>query len=380
MPHAVRLTDNSRIYTSVPMPTLRLLADDLTGALDSAAEFVPLTGPIPVFWPGVFPPRFPASAAIDSGTRELSAVAAVGVVADLVEHLATADIAFKKIDSLFRGPTLQEIAATFSRGFWQSCVLAPAFPHQGRITRDGRQYVRGDDGVTAVSVHLPDALCDLGVMACAGTLHQPLRPGINVFDADTDVTLEAVVRTGTRHGAPLLWIGTGGLARALTGKQSHRSVAEPLPRPILGLFGSDHPVMLRQLEACQTFWTQVNHDRIDFANVKLSHTNPVLMSLLIPPETHRADAAKNIASAIGYLCSAVDKPGTIIVAGGETLRELCTALGAAYLEVTGALLPGVPRSIVRGGQWDGVTVVSKSGAFGAPDLLRQLPIFGELPS
>jgi D-threonate/D-erythronate kinase len=38
----------------------------------------------------------------------------------------------------------------------------------------------------------------------------------------------------------------------------------------------------------------------------------------------------------------------------------------------GAILPGVPRSIMRGGRWDGVTIVSKSGAFGGPDLFQQL--------
>ena len=32
------------------MARLRLLADDLTGALDSAARFVPLTGPVAVTW------------------------------------------------------------------------------------------------------------------------------------------------------------------------------------------------------------------------------------------------------------------------------------------------------------------------------------------
>jgi hypothetical protein len=32
----------------------------------------------------------------------------------------------------------------------------------------------------------------------------------------------------------------------------------------------------------------------------------------------------------------------------------------------------VPRSILRGGRWGGVTVISKSGAFGTPALLRDL--------
>ena len=65
-------------------------------------------------------------------------------------------------------------------------------------------------------------------------------------------------------------------------------------------------------------------------------------------------------------------PGTLLVAGGETLFAVCAALGATHLEVQDHVVPGVPRSILRGGRWDGVTVISKSGAFGTPALLRDL--------
>jgi uncharacterized protein YgbK (DUF1537 family) len=65
-------------------------------------------------------------------------------------------------------------------------------------------------------------------------------------------------------------------------------------------------------------------------------------------------------------------PGTLIVAGGETLRGLCIALGATALEAVGQIEPGLPRSVLRGGRWDGVDVVSKSGAFGGPNLWRDL--------
>jgi uncharacterized protein YgbK (DUF1537 family) len=61
-----------------------------------------------------------------------------------------------------------------------------------------------------------------------------------------------------------------------------------------------------------------------------------------------------------------------VVAGGETLRSVCEAAGAHSLLVQGRLVPGVPRSVIVGGRWNGVTVVSKSGAFGHRHLLREL--------
>ena len=66
-------------------PRLRILADDLTGALDSAARFVPLVGPVPTVWNPMAVPS--GVAAIDSGTREAPPEAAAARVASLVPLL-----------------------------------------------------------------------------------------------------------------------------------------------------------------------------------------------------------------------------------------------------------------------------------------------------
>jgi hypothetical protein len=52
------------------MVNVRLIADDLTGALDTTAELVGITGPVPVFWHGAIPSELPVNAPLDSGTRE----------------------------------------------------------------------------------------------------------------------------------------------------------------------------------------------------------------------------------------------------------------------------------------------------------------------
>jgi len=86
----------------------------------------------------------------------------------------------------------------------------------------------------------------------------------------------------------------------------------------------------------------------------------------------REAAAARIGTQLERLVQNLPPPATLVVAGGETLRGLCLSLGAHSLEVQGRIVPGLPRSIMRGGRWDGVTVVSKSGAFGTPTLLRDL--------
>ena len=96
------------------------------------------------------------------------------------------------------------------------------------------------------------------------------------------------------------------------------------------------------------------------------------MKFGLRPGISRRDAAMRIARELGSLASALDPPGTLIVAGGETLKALCLAVGAHALNVRGRIMPGLPRSVIQGGRWAGVEVISKSGAFGSPGLWRGL--------
>ena len=68
----------------------------------------------------------------------------------------------------------------------------------------------------------------------------------------------------------------------------------------------------------------------------------------------------------------IDPPRTLLVAGGETLKAQMIAIEARALQVVGRLEPGLPKSVIQGGPWSGVDVISKSGAFGPPDLWSKL--------
>jgi uncharacterized protein YgbK (DUF1537 family) len=336
------------------MTTLRLLADDLTGALDSAARFVPLVGPVPVSWrTGELPP----TAAIDAGTRELDAAAASAVMARLAPELRGADIAFKKIDSLLRGHVAHELAACMRH--FDHCVLAPAFPFQGRITRGGRQLMRDGDGWRDTGVDLEAELRALGV---------DLRPA----DAETDADLAAIVAAGRALEGRVLWCGTGGLAGALAGQ--HAAPCPELPRPMLALIGSDHPVAAAQLAAVAPRLHRIARaEAAELGAIRRTlETGAAAVCLALPPDTPRLAAARQIVACFHAVLAELGRPGTLVVAGGETLRGLCDALGVAWLEVDGEVVPGVPTSVLRGGALDGQRVVSKSGAFGEAGFLLQL--------
>jgi len=71
---------------------------------------------------------------------------------------------------------------------------------------------------------------------------------------------------------------------------------------------------------------------------------------------------------VARLAQAIDPPKTLLIAGGETLKAQMLAVAARALRVVGRLEPGLPKSVIQGGRWAGVDVISKSGAFGPPEL------------
>ena len=96
------------------------------------------------------------------------------------------------------------------------------------------------------------------------------------------------------------------------------------------------------------------------------------MAVVAPPSADRLTVWRHIAAAFAALLTFLDRPGTLFVAGGETMRQVCDCLGAERLDVDGEIVPGVPASILCGGRWDGLRVISKSGAFGDAGLLLRL--------
>ncbi|MFL1464120.1 four-carbon acid sugar kinase family protein [Roseococcus sp. DSY-14] len=342
---------------------LRLLADDLSGALDSAAEFAALCGPVPLALDG------PPLAAMDSATREAPRALASARVAALAPHLAGADIAFKKLDSLLRGQVATELAACWATGAFRHLVLAPAFPAQGRVTRAGRVLSRQGAGWRPHG-DLGALLRGEGLRAAAGDPLAPLPDGIAIFDAETEADLARVAALGATARGPVLWAGSGGLARALAAAAPvafDRAVAHP----VLGCFGSDRAETAAQLAACGPALLAVTAGDAPRIAARLAR-GPALLSVALPSGLHRAEAAARIAATWAALLPALPRPATLLAAGGETLRAACLAVGARGLLATGLAEPGVPRAALVGGTWDGVAVISKSGAFGGPSLWRDL--------
>ncbi|WP_051356682.1 four-carbon acid sugar kinase family protein [Azorhizobium doebereinerae] len=371
--------------TAMPRLSLRLLADDLTGALDSAAAFASAEAPVPVVWRGEIPEH--GSVAFDSATREISAAQARLAVRALAPRLwhFRSGLAFKKVDSLLRGHEAAELCAIVDWLQPDHCIVAPAFPAQNRVTHGGRQWAGATPGEICVETDLVADLVRADLAVHVAEPGDPVPRGVSFWNARTDADLDLVV---ARADGPerTLWVGSGGLAAALArrsrgqearAQEMRRPVRPPLGRPVLGLIGSDQAVARRQLERLgRNHVVLAQGGEGELARL-LAAEGVGFASVALADGLDRRRAAAEIAGRFARLADGLPPPGTLVVAGGETLRGVCDHLGTARLDVIGEMMPGIPCSVMRGGRWDGVAVVSKSGAFGGPDILKQI-VTGEV--
>lgn len=354
------------------MRRLRLIADDLTGALDAAAQFTGGGREIAVFIGGRVPAKLPGEFALDIASREASADEAAALSASFAPLLRSGPggVAFWKIDSLLRGSAAASIAAAFPATGASRCVIAPAFPFHGRVVRKGRLHVRGAAGWRQTGPDLAAELAGLGVRTRSARPGDPVPAGVSLWDAETDDDLRRIASAGAEHG-DVLWCGSGGLACALAGSEPAVIRAADLGRPILGVLGSDHAATLVQLEACGADVLSVPTDTHGIPG-RLASRGHCHVRFAVPGGAGRAAAREFIESHIGRLCESLSEPSTVLVSGGETLRSLCQCLGAEHLLVSGQVIAGVPVSRMVGGRWRRARVVSKSGAFGEAGLLSEI--------
>jgi uncharacterized protein YgbK (DUF1537 family) len=343
------------------MTGLRLLADDLTGALDAAAPFAAARAAIAVRWlaeddadgdagwPG-------GAAAISTSSRDLAAPEAVRRVRRLAPGLAAGRPAFKKIDSLLRGNTAAEIVAAHRAGGFTATLVAPGFPAQGRFVRAGRLRIAGggaEDGTDLAAL-----------LAAAGA-----GRGITVCDSADDGDLVHLVATHRREPG-VLWAGSSGLAHAFAATVS--ACAVPQAARVLMVTGSAHAVTRRQVAAVaaaapgSVIGDDGRRPAGEIAGMvaqRLGSGRSALLDAAVDGPRMRA-----LFAALAALAG----PELVVVAGGDTLLRLLGALGCRSLAVHGEVAPGLPLSTLADGAWSGVKLISKSGAFADGGLIARL--------
>lgn len=410
----------TRAHATSRPASVRVLADDLTGAADAGVAFARDGLRVDVLLhpaaarPAAAGPAGPAwVTVVDTDTREATAATAHATVRRAAARLSRHDHVLKKIDSLLRGPVAGELAALRAAQPGRLLIVAPAIPAQGRVTRDGAVLLTGPAGLAAArATPLPVArrldggpVHHLGlsvIRARRGVLAGALETAAAcrataVCDAVTDADLDLIVAAGLAMRRPVLWIGAAGLAGALARALRPVScVPGPLATPTaaapLVIVGSPSPAaraQLRALVADGARWTDLNAaDLLALTARELAGRAAALAErpagaavISVSGEVDpRARAA--VASALARLCApAVARAELTVVTGGATARAVLTRAGVTALTLLGEVAPGVVLSRAAAGTGPAPAgprcgrarhIITKSGSFGGPDALASL--------
>ncbi|KRF06820.1 hypothetical protein ASG89_18390 [Paenibacillus sp. Soil766] len=262
-----------------------VIADDLTGAGDTGAQFAKHGLHVTIrlqFRAGMEAVSEQDVLVLDTDSRSLNAEAAYqrAVEASRCAQAFEADVVFKKIDSTLRGNLGSEMDAVYDTYRPDFVVIAPAYPKAGRLVREGRLYVHGtplhetefaSDPKTPITESyipellrhqtkrpvevIPSEILAEGRSALELVLQNCLSQGICylLVDSDNDDDLKRIVSLFGETSYSVVWVGAAGLAQQLA--VQYESLTQPSPKklvqpngPILAVIGSVSSRSRRQLD------------------------------------------------------------------------------------------------------------------------------------
>ena len=411
---------------------LGIVADDLTGAVDTAGVFAStgMSTYVSLSLSAPSPGTAPEVLCVDSGTRYSTAHDAAARVRNATRALQSAGCSrlYKKIDSTLRGHVAVETAAMLDASEAPFALVAPAFPAMGRTQRNGilcvddtplAEAVEGLDRMgrapTSSVVELlamqtglrcglvPLADVEGGEDSVAARTTALLDEGCTVIIFDAITTehmrrIDAVMANRFPTGLP---VGSAGLASAMALRVG-RSPMPPVPapththRPVLIVSGSLNAVSLRQVDGAVTrpdvHEIRMNTDALldspgiadtEFERV-LSQLQAALDADLSPLLTwvtapaHEASASHRersrrlntaLSKLMGRMGPDVQDIGGLVLVWGDTAKAVLTGLGALGISMRSEIMPGISAGTIVGGEADSRPIIAKAGGFGNDDAL-----------
>ena len=410
------------------MLKIAVIADDLTGAADTGVQFCRLARPnylvsSAALWS--LPAELkPEGLAIYTDSRHLTpdqAARSAGAAARGLKNFAPETV-YKKVDSTLRGNLGTEICSVMDEMDLEMALVAPAFPGQGRVTKNDMHMINGvpvaetemaRDPVAPISESRLSLLLaaqsnkkvgrvDLSVheggdQSLAGKIAGLKAEGKKVLavDATLQEHLDSLARVCLAEFPRTLLVGSAGLALGLASALAHDGYGEePTPPQISGgmlwVCGSASPRMARQCSElvragladrlvidpwvlCDEHMTA---ERQSLAREVAKRLEKGSLALALPvlspaggPSAGRV--AAGLAEVARFTLD-LSQPPALFLSGGDTALAVLAALGAQALLLKSEFVPGMVWSRLQGGILDGKTVVTKAGAFGEPGALVEV--------
>jgi uncharacterized protein YgbK (DUF1537 family) len=330
---------------------LAILADDLTGALDSAAPFAArgLRADIALDLEAVaqIVTDKPDIISINLNTREIGSDEARTATAAAISFLPSKTRLFKKVDSRLKGNIVAEIdAIPYSRA-----LVAPAIPTFDRIVELGYVAGHGIDKPISIAERFGSHLVR-----------------INAPDTRTHIDMENALAAAERDGTDLL-IGARGLAEALAGRMTNGALSKVAIIPAgsaIFVIGSRDPITLEQIDILRAA-IDLHYVAAPNGHVNAALEADAALTLIQATPGSYGVSPQAVADALGEgLKGDLSRHSdTLLLSGGATAEAVMRSLGVSRLHLHGECLPGLSVASANGR-----TIIAKSGGFGHPDTLK----------
>jgi uncharacterized protein YgbK (DUF1537 family) len=395
----------------IPDPAWRtkpwgVIADDLTGATDTAAAFARAGFGVMVILDPARARGLDAQVLVlSSHSRQCPPALARRRVQAACHWLRRrgAAVIYKKMDSTLHGNIAAEVAAIRDAAGFATALVCPANPVQGRCIRQGRLTVHGTDRGALVERLAwaspaqpsrqvasggPEQFASVLLPFSQSKVKSALGESRFVLaDATTEQHLKKLAQAALGFRRGVLLAGSAGMAWALASQLGRRtsirrlaSRARPSPqrpagrsRPFLIFSGSTNTITQQQIERLarrsNALVTSLTARTARLAGRALAGNRTVVVRIPI-----RANPPGEILKKLRQLSPLLQehRPGGLAVVGGDTARMLCRWLRPRGLAIRGEILPGLAWGHWVGGLADGMLACTKPGGFGSRDALLKL--------
>ena len=400
-----------------------ILADDLTGANDTAVQYknCGASSIVSVGMPDSESiSRFAGYDVISVNTdsRAMPSAKAYDAVYKACRFFNKNGAAapYKKIDSVLRGNPGAELDAVMDSFESDFAFVCPAYPENGRVVKSGILHA-GDDKIDAVKTVAGDmkrsvrsvpleVVRDGAAAVGKYMLGEASKSGASVFvlDACSESDLKSIYDAALSFPEKYVLCGSAGLARfdAMRFAEKKKEAAENLPLKdgfTLVISGSRNKKTRMQFQKlCDYVHTRcivadtktikyggeskVVNDCFEKAARRIAAGDTALLVVLsslfedfriaLKDSDENYREADVLSRALGKLAARIYEAfplRAIVSCGGDTTVRLCNALGAFGIEPVCEIVPGTPLGILVGGKADSLPIITKSGGFGDDSVL-----------
>ncbi|MHB1415955.1 MAG: four-carbon acid sugar kinase family protein [Chloroflexota bacterium] len=406
---------------------LAIIADDLTGAMDTGVQFAKRGLRTVVSLTDRLDQQVASKAdvlVLNTDSRpDAPKVARQKLITcgRYVRELGVSRV-YKKIDSTLRGNVGVELDGLMTAWQVQTVVLTPAFPAVGRTVLGGvlmvndepwekTQYAEGspvESSFVGDVIQSPRRIANVELADLRrGEDHVVKRlkdiaeagGGVVVADAVCREDLAVVVRAAVRAGLDRIMCGSGGLAEelpeamSLAGQAQETALAVGKGCPVLVVAGTVNPVTIAQVRNAQRAARAAALEMLpvvlqrdpDLQRQRLrgacesaltENRDLIVVSVPLSEDLSATMMSRNatVAATLGPVVAGSLRPGDwagMVLTGGDTAVALCKALGVGALAIEGEVEPGVPYGRLLEGPLAGLLVVTKAGGFGSPEAIAK---------